>query len=90
MTSQDEKTLLEALNENYTNADKQLRELVGEIDKLSVNCSSCVVFNWECSSGFSNQEFSNKGKYVFGLLQLILKRGYLAMFSDFSLKALIN
>lgn len=89
-TSDSEKALLEGLNENYTNVDKQLREIIGEINKLSPNCSSCIVFNWECSSGFSDQKFRNNGKEVFGLVDLIIKRGHIAMFSDFSLKALIN
>jgi hypothetical protein len=56
---------------------------------LTPLCSSCIVFNWECSSGFSHQQFDNNGKYVYGLLELVIKRGYIAMFSDFSLKALI-
>jgi hypothetical protein len=50
----------------------------------------CVVFNWECSSGYSEKYFSEGTSKVFKFLKMIVDRGHMAMFSDFSLKALIN
>lgn len=74
----------------YENADATVRELIGEMEKLGEKCPACVVLNWECSSGFSGEEFEGDGQYVFQLLELAMKRGYLVMFSDFSLKSLIK
>lgn len=49
----------------------------------------CVVFNWECSSGYSSQAFGEGSSNVFGLAKMMVDRGHMVMFSDFSLKALI-
>ena len=49
----------------------------------------CVVFNWECSSGYSNQSFSEGNNNVFQFVKMLIDRGHMCMFSDFSLKALI-
>lgn len=43
----------------------------------------------ECSSGYSGQKFTEGRTLVMEFLQYILGKGYMAMFSDFSLKALI-
>ena len=51
--------------------------------------SDCVVFNWECSSSYGGQTFPEGRETVFGFLRMILDAGHMAMFSDFSLKALI-
>ena len=48
------------------------------------------MFNWECSSGYGGQNFPEGSNHLFTFLKIILDRGYMAMFSDFSLKALIN
>ena len=50
----------------------------------------CVVFNWECSSSYDSQTFPEGRDHVFKFLKMILDRKHMAMFSDFSLKALIN
>lgn len=50
----------------------------------------CVVFNWECSSGYSSDSFTEGKNDLFTFLKLILDRKHMAMFSDFSLKALIK
>ena len=50
----------------------------------------CVVFNWECSSGYSGKTFPEGNKKVFKFLRILMDKGHMAMFSDFSLKALIN
>ena len=49
----------------------------------------CVVFNWECSSGYMCEHFTEKVELV-EFLGLLLSKGFMTMFSDFSLKALIN
>ena len=50
----------------------------------------CVVFNWECSSSYGSQTFPEGKNSLFEFLQLVIDRGHMAMFSDFSLKSLIN
>jgi hypothetical protein len=52
--------------------------------------ADCVVFNWECSSGYSNEQFPEGNQKLMSFLKLIIGKGHMAMFSDFSLKALIN
>lgn len=49
----------------------------------------CIVFNWECSSAYSGQTFPEGNDKVMKLVSYILKGKHMAMFSDFSLKALI-
>lgn len=50
----------------------------------------CVVYNWECSSSYGSEKFPEGKEKVFELVQVLLDRGHMVMFSDFSLKALIN
>lgn len=50
----------------------------------------CVVFNWECCSGYSGSEFHEGADLLFKFVKAVLNRGHMAMFSDFSLKALIG
>ncbi len=50
----------------------------------------CVVLNWECSSGYSNKSFTEGTDNIFRFLKKVLDRGHMTMFSDFSLKALVN
>lgn len=49
----------------------------------------CVVFNWECSSGYSGQAFGEGSGNVLKFAKMMIDRGHMTMFSDFSLKALI-
>ena len=51
---------------------------------------SSVVFNWECSSGYSEKGFPEGADLLFKFLKMVVDRRHMAMFSDFSLKALIN
>lgn len=88
--SKDSKDIVEVLSGEYRNVGLAARELAGEVERLTEKCSACVVLNWECSSGFSNEKFGENDKYIFQLLEMAIKRGYLVMFSDFSLKALIK
>ena len=48
------------------------------------------MFNWECSDGYSQEKFPEGNGNLFKFLKMVLDRGHMAMFSDFSLKALIN
>jgi hypothetical protein len=50
----------------------------------------CVVFNWECCGGYSGKVFGEGADNLFKFLKIIIDKGHMAMFSDFSLKALIN
>ena len=50
----------------------------------------CVVFNWECCGSYSGQSFIEGKDKVFKFLKIVLDKGHMVMFSDFSLKALIN
>jgi hypothetical protein len=50
----------------------------------------CVVLNWECSSGYSGKSFTEGTDLLFNFLKKVVDRGHMAMFSDFSLKALVN
>lgn len=67
-----------------------MREMVTQIRSIGAICPNCIIFNWECSSGYSSQEFKEGKAIVMNFLKLILDKGFLAMFSDFSLKALIH
>ena len=48
-----------------------------------------MVFNWECSSGYSGKQFGEGKKELFHFVKAVIDRGHMTMFSDFSLKALI-
>jgi hypothetical protein len=48
-----------------------------------------VVFNWECCSGCSSDHLECSAE-VMKLVKHLLDRGHMVMFSDFSLKALIQ
>ena len=63
---------------------RQLVESISQVDK------DCVVFNWECCGLYGGQTFAEGKETVFEFLKLIIDRGHMAMFSDFSLKALIH
>jgi hypothetical protein len=89
-TSGTEEALIKVLNRNFTKADVTLRECAGAIDRLSRKSPASVVFNWECSSGFAAEKLGSQSKAIYELLGIVISRGYMAMFSDFSLKALIN
>eukprot|EP00927_Polykrikos_kofoidii_P062165 TRINITY_DN56987_c0_g1_i1.p1 TRINITY_DN56987_c0_g1~~TRINITY_DN56987_c0_g1_i1.p1 ORF type:complete len:551 (-),score=78.29 TRINITY_DN56987_c0_g1_i1:59-1711(-) len=68
---------------------EQLAQDMGEVDKES------VLFNWECCSGCSGHHpnvgtFGRATAVTMQLTRLLLDRGHMVMFSDFSLKALIQ
>ena len=70
-------------NEPEDDKSKDLIKYVNEVDP------DCVVFNWECSSGYGEKTVPEGRDILFDFLKLILNKGHMAMFSDFSLKALI-
>lgn len=50
----------------------------------------CVVFNWECCGGYSGENFPEGDEKLFAFLKKMIQRGHMCMFSDFSLKALVQ
>ena len=67
--------------------NEEVKELVNHIKELDADC---VVFNWECSSGYMSECFPEGKDRLFDFIKFVIDRGHMAMFSDFSLKALIN
>lgn len=73
-----------------TNGSDDLDELVQDVQSVP---KENVVFNWECCSGCSQHTFGCQGEALdstLSLTKLLLDRGHMVMFSDFSLKALIR
>lgn len=64
--------------------DKELFENICSVE------ADCVLFNWECSSGYASCQFPEGAENLFKFVKIVLDRGHMAMFSDFSLKALIE
>eukprot|EP00435_Cladocopium_sp_Y103_P074876 s6_g51.t3 len=83
--------LLSALEGRSLATTGDLGELVTNLQQLP---AEKVVFNWECCSCCSERGFQTFGAPSCGeatlkLAKVALDRGYMVMFSDFSLKALI-
>ena len=75
----------QAFDGNYkTDVDKRLIESIKGID------SDCVVFNWECCSGYNNGTNLEGTDNLFKFIKKMIDRGHMCMFSDFSLMALIK
>jgi hypothetical protein len=64
-----------------------LAQLIKDIDSVE---SSSVVFNWECCSSWACKSFKQFKNDTFQLMQTVLEGGYMIMYSDFALKALIQ
>ena len=64
-----------------------VKELIKNMEEVHPDC---VVFNWECSSSYGDELFDEGKETVLNFLKMILDGGHMAMFSDFSLKALIH
>lgn len=79
------KHILDGMKEKE--ASQIVQDLLSNIKGVDPDC---VVFNWECSSAYSSSKFTEGSKVVMEFLKLILDAGHMAMFSDFSLKALIK
>lgn len=65
---------------------RNLRHLVADIQAVQADS---VVFNWECCSGCSSDHLECSST-VIKLVKHLLDQGHMVMFSDFSLKALIQ
>jgi hypothetical protein len=50
----------------------------------------CVVFNWECCSDCNDHQFGGISAVVMDFTSFAIEKGWMSMFSDFSLKALIG
>lgn len=77
--------LLKMLEEEPT--EEKDKELFNNICSVEADC---VLFNWECSSGYASSHFPEGPENLFKFLKMVLDRGHMAMFSDFSLMALIH
>jgi hypothetical protein len=60
------------------------------MDSIKQVDSDCVVFNWECCGGYGSESFPEGNEKVFKFLRKMMDRGFMCMFSDFSLKALVK
>ncbi len=72
--------------------DEELRtnisELMSEMSELE---EDCVLFNFECCSGCSDNNFSfPKQTETLQLVKFLIDKGNMVMFSDFAIKALIS
>ena len=68
-------------------ADDTAKDLMEHVNTLDPDC---VVFNWECCGSYGGENFPEGRQHVMQFLKMILDRKHMAMFSDFSLKALIK
>lgn len=66
--------------------EEVLETMISEIRSLNPDC---VVFNFECSSGYSHKSFRNS-QQTLEFVKYLLDNKHMIMFGDFSLKALIN
>jgi len=64
----------------------ELGELVKEIQEVD---PENVVFNWECCGAFSESGFGAYKSDILDLMSYLISKGYMLMFSDFAMKALI-
>lgn len=58
-------------------------------DILAVD-KECVVFNWECCSDCNDTQFGGISSVVMDFTTFAIEKGWMSMFSDFSLKALVG
>merc|ERR1712224_1156939 len=69
---------------------QKLRRLLSDINTVPPDC---VVFNWECCSNCCEAGFprlaNGEDGMVIDLVKTLLDKGFMVMFSDFSLKSLI-
>lgn len=71
-----------------TSKDETVMDMFKEIHTLEAECTDCTVFNWECSSGYASQTFPEGTAQVTKLVSYVITNKHMAMFSDFSLKAI--
>jgi hypothetical protein len=81
---------LQSLFEAIVNGDPKDEVAKKLVESMKLVEPDCVVFNWECSSGYSGQTFTENKDLLFSFLRKMMDRGHMCMYSDFSLKALVN
>jgi len=87
------KALIDQLMEPDADALKErsddLKQLLSDL--AEIEDASCVAINYECCSECTDAGFARMpAERIISELEFFLSRGYLAMYSDFSLKALIQ
>jgi len=65
-----------------------LKQLLSDLS--AIDDPSCVAVNYECCSGCNDHGFSMDNATVMQQLMFFLRKGFLVMYSDFSLKAVIK
>lgn len=78
--------IIDALEGVDAPADPVLARLVAEVRAVE---PAAVAFNWECCSGCSDLGFGHDAPVTLRAAGYCIRHGHMAMFSDFSLKALI-
>ncbi len=83
------------LSENNDQQQTQIDAIKQVFDAIEQVQPNSVVFNFECcgacsDSGFNCHTSLASGKPVVPFVKRLLDKGYMVMFGDFSLKALIN
>jgi len=69
--------------------DEKIFKLLMEIDHdIKLLEGGSVLFNWECCSEFSGHSFGDN--QMIKNIKYLIDRGYMTMFSDFAVKALIQ
>ncbi|CAJ1345708.1 unnamed protein product [Effrenium voratum] len=82
--------LLTAMRGDAADAEDDLAQLIKDLEEVP---RESAVFNWECCSACEAHHFGYGGSFdatTAELTKLLLDRGHMVMFSDFSLKALIG
>jgi hypothetical protein len=60
------------------------------MESVKIVDSDCVVFNWECCGGYGGNMFPEGRDNLFKFVRNMVDKGHMCMFSDFSLKALVQ
>ena len=67
------------------------KPIIGRIlNEMNEIDPDCTIFNWECCSSLEHINFPNSAEFNMRILRLLMDKKHMAMFSDFSLKALIK
>jgi hypothetical protein len=71
--------------------DSQSKSAIKDVvDVIAQVAPSSVLFNFECCSFCARKDFKNIRDVLMQFIHSLMNRGFMAMFSDFSLKALIG
>jgi len=96
-TSNSLSAILRAFNRDpLPSPDQELAAMVRQVmADIELVDNDCVVFNWECCGGCSDEGFCEHHQHsasqtTLELMECLIARGSMVMCSDFSLKALIK